>query len=71
MVATALGRDYVLSPEHGLGAIQAFGHEPKRMTLPQVARRAGLRRVTQTEMVRTLLPELRRGAADLTAVLVN
>ncbi len=71
MVATTLGRDYLLPPEHGLGVIQVFGHDAERMTHSYVARRTGLRRVTQTEMVRTLRPELRRGAADLTAALVN
>lgn len=54
MTAMALGRDYVLSLERGLGVIQSFGHDAERMTLSDVARRTGLSRAAARRFLLTL-----------------
>lgn len=54
MAALALGRDYVLSLERGLGVIQSFGHDAERMTLSEVARRTGLSRAAARRFLLTL-----------------
>jgi IclR family pca regulon transcriptional regulator len=54
MGSMALGRDYVLSLERGLGVIQSFGHDAERMTLSEVARRTGLSRAASRRFLLTL-----------------
>ena len=54
MASVALGRDYVLSLERGLGVIRSFGHDAERMTLSEVARRTGLSRAASRRFLLTL-----------------